>query len=130
MNLLSEYNIEIFFLAHDLAGQSVALDRIVVFFADYLAYVLVVVPAVSFIAWKNNRAAKMNALLGALIAILISRGLLVELIQFFYTHPRPFFALSGVHPLLVETSSSFPSGHATVFFALSVFMYRYSKGLG
>ena len=45
--------------------------------------------------------------------------------------PRPFVALSNIHPLIVETPyDSFPSGHATVFFAIATAVYLYDKRWG
>jgi membrane-associated phospholipid phosphatase len=44
--------------------------------------------------------------------------------------PRPFDALSVVHPLFPESGFGFPSGHATFFSALAASMYLYHKKLG
>jgi len=63
-------------------------------------------------------------------AALFSRLIIVEIIRWFYFRPRPFIALQ-VHQLLEHSaSSSFPSGHAAFFFALSAVIYFYNKKAG
>lgn len=123
-------NTTIFFLLNNLAGQSAWVDRGVVFLADYLAYILVAVSLIGLVMWQKTAEEKIRAFVGAVVALIVSRGVIVELVRLIYPHPRPLVALSGVHQLLTETSSSFPSGHATFFFALSAFIYCHNKTWG
>lgn len=46
--------------------------------------------------------------------------------------PRPYIALSGIIPLFTEPPGydSFPSGHATLFFALATVIYMRHKKVG
>jgi undecaprenyl-diphosphatase len=62
-------------------------------------------------------------------AVILSRGIITEVIRFFYNRPRPFLALSFV-PLLNENSGSFPSGHASFFFALAPLAFLINKKAG
>ena len=127
---MSELNVKFFFILNNWAGQSTVLDRIIVFFADRLAYVYVIIALGILFFWKTSLAKKIQASIGAFITLFLARGVFVELIRFFYVHPRPMEALTGVHELLTETSSSFPSGHATFFFALSTYIYGYDRKMG
>ncbi len=127
---MTELNTTLFFVLNNFAGQSSVFDWVTVFFADYLAYIFVAVSIVSLVLWQAARAQKLRALFDAVIAVALSRGVFVESIRWFYPHPRPFASLSGVHQLLTETSSSFPSGHAAFFFALSAVSYHYNRKLG
>jgi undecaprenyl-diphosphatase len=59
------------------------------------------------------------------MALILSRGIIVEAIRFFYIHPRP-----NVEALITETTSSFPSGHAAFFFALAMVLWYANKKWG
>lgn len=125
-----ELDIQLFYLLNNLAGQSPFLDGIIVFCASYLAYLLIVVflALVFFSAYSNRE--KWELLIVAGIASIIARFGITELIRFFYHRPRPFLVLPDVHALFTDSAWSFPSGHATFFFALSTAVYLYNKKWG
>lgn len=127
---MTELNTAIFLMFNGLVGQSVIFDWTIVFLADYLAYLLVIASVISLLLWKTDWVTKKSALLAAVLSTVISRGIFVELIRIVYPHPRPSVTLSSVLQLLTETSSSFPSGHAAFFFALSSVTYHYNRKLG
>ncbi len=127
---MENLNVVIFFLFNQFADQSVFVNRLIVFLAVYLAYILVAAFIIGLVFWNALRAEKIKAAAAALISGVVGRGIFVEAIRFFYHHPRPFVTLSGVHQLFSETSFSFPSGHATFFFALSAVVYHYNKKVG
>ena len=67
----------------------------------------------------------------ALISAIISRFVLCSGIRMLWFRPRPF-VLNNVN-LLVNydgKEASFPSGHASFYFALSTVVYLYNKKLG
>lgn len=123
-------NADIFLFFYGFAKQSPFIDGVIVFFADYLAYILVAIIIAVIVFGKNTRAEKIRQGIQLIVAGILSRGIMVEIIRFFYQHPRPFFEFPQIHPLLVESSYSFPSGHAAFFFALSAVMYRQNKTFG
>ena len=109
-------------------GRWPLVDFIAVFFAQYAGSALLVFLGVLFL-WK--RVPRVVAL-QALIASFISRVILTEAIRFFSHRARPFDALS-FSPLvqkLSEVSSSFPSGHAAFYFAISTVIFLRAKKLG
>lgn len=112
---------------NELAGQNVWLDRLAVFFSDYIGYVLLVVLVLVFI-FKSVKLSRFMILV-ALISAVVSRGIITTIIRFFYHHPRPFEVLT-VKQLIPESGYSFPSGHAAFYFALSTGIYLYSRKLG
>ncbi len=62
---------------------------------------------------------------------IISRFIFVNIIRYFYYHPRPFLVLSDTVQLTDhEMVSSFPSGHASFYFALATGVYLYNKKAG
>ena len=109
-------------------GRWQLLDSIVVFFAQYAGYALLVFLGVLFL-WKR---AYRVVVLQALVAGFISRGIITETIRFFLHRARPFIELS-FSPLvqkLTEVNSSFPSGHAALYFAIATVVFLRSKKLG
>lgn len=124
------FDTQLFYLLNNLAGQSPFFDGVIVFFASYLAYILgVFFVALVFFSQYSKRE-KWELLLVTGISAVIARFGVTEIIRYFYHHPRPFDALSGVHQLLAESSWSFPSGHATFFFAMATAIYLYNKKWG
>ncbi len=125
-----ELNNSVFYFFNQLAGQSPLGDWTIIFFAKYLAYLLII----AFLVWltfrKTSLREKILIAISALTATILARVFLVETIRFFYQHPRPFATLSGVTALFPETGYSFPSGHASFFFALSAVIYCHNKKLG
>ena len=122
-------NTSIFFAFNSIAGQSASVDKVIVFFADYLAYILVAV-FITILFFQKTRSEKIRLFLSAIVASIVGRGIVVEVIRFFYHHPRPFVVLENVRQLFAESSYSFPSGHATFFFALSTVLYCRNKYFG
>ena len=112
---------------NDLAGQYVWLDRTGVFLSVYLGYILVAV--LLFILIFRWSAKNSLMFWSAAISALAARLGVTSLIRFFYHHPRPFDVMP-VHQLIGESGSSFPSGHASFFFALSAAVYVFNKKLG
>ncbi len=100
-------------------------DQLIVFFAEYLPYLLVL----AFLWWALARRARFFAIATGLGAGALARAG-VEIIRLFVHRPRPFVADPSIHALFVETSASFPSGHAAFFFALSTVIYAHDKRAG
>ena len=63
-------------------------------------------------------------------AAILSRVFITETIRLLWDRARPFAEL-GFRPLVEHSASaSFPSGHATFFFALSGVVFAYNKKMG
>lgn len=123
------FDTQLFFLLNGLAGQSPALDGVIIFFAQYLAYLLVVLFLALLFFSQYRKGEKLWILLVAGASSIIAGFVLTPLIRFFYHHPRPFVVLQ-VHQLLTDSSWSFPSRHAAFFFALATALYLYNKKWG
>ncbi len=101
------------------------LDKLAIFFAVYIGFLLLV-----FLGYLwFSRPASRRMVMVALIAAGIARLGITNIIRFFYPHPRPFDVMQ-VRQLIPENGSSFPSGHASFFFALSAAIYLYDRKLG
>ena len=120
---------QIFFFLNDFAGQSPFLDSVIVFFASYLAYILVAAFVAFLFFSAYTKREKWEILAVTVISAGIARGFITEVIRYFYHRPRPFTEL-GIHPLFTDSAWSFPSGHATFFFAMATAIYLYNRKWG
>lgn len=111
---------------NELAFRNHWLDSLGIFFAEYFPYVIVLC-LVFFLVWNFKKYWGMVAL--ALFSGVLSRGI-TEIIRFFWYKPRPF--VENHINLLVGhiDSSSFPSGHASFFFGISIVVFLYNKKIG
>lgn len=110
------------------AGISSHLDKVAIFFAEYLQY-FVVFCLLLFLV-KNFRR-NLRMVIFASAAAIFSRFIITEIIRYFFPRIRPFVE-NSVNLLIGHsaTESSFPSGHAAFFFALSMVVYFYNKKAG
>ncbi len=110
-----------------LAGKSVCLDSLAIFFAEYLQYFLM---AVLFFFLIKNFKKYLPMVIVGLSASMLARFGIAEMIRFFWHRARPFVENSVNLLLNHDNSYSFPSGHAAFFFALSAVIYHYNKKTG
>ena len=122
---------QFFQLINSLAGHYKWLDCIGIFLASYSQYFLGAGVIVWMLAkdrlnfWKNF---KITAYFFAVAVV--SRFVLGEIIKRLVARPRAF-ELPQVMQLFDEKlGTSFPSGHATFFFAFSTAVYLYNKKAG
>ena len=116
---------QLFSLTH----KSAILDGAIFFFAKYLPYFLVLGFIVLLLAERGRRR-RAFLFLEALLAVLLSRGIVTEGIRFFHHAPRPFEVWQAT-PLVPETlGNSFPSGHAAILFALAMALFFSNKKWG
>ncbi|MEZ4211253.1 MAG: phosphatase PAP2 family protein [Candidatus Paceibacterota bacterium] len=107
-------------------NQNIYFDYLVYFFAQIFPFLVF-----GFFVWYF--LFKQQNLVGFLRVFLItifSWGL-SEILKFAFSFPRPFVLLPEVNALFsFGSQDSFPSGHATVFFALGTAIYFENKKLG
>lgn len=115
---------QLFYNINILVGQYDWLDVLAIFLAQYLPYFLAV--CLAFFAVKDFKK-YWPMLAEAAVAALAGRFIFVELIRLLHDRFRPFLG-SGVNNLLTYPSpDAFPSGHATVFFAISLIVAFYNR---
>lgn len=119
----------IFFFFNNFVGQSKMGDFLIIFFAEYLAYILLGIMVLYILFHNYPFREKIMTGVSALLAGWIARYGVTEHIRMFWNRPRPFIS-HNVHQLLSENSYSFPSGHSTFFFAFSTIIYFHHKKLG
>jgi undecaprenyl-diphosphatase len=121
-------NQSLFQFIYGFSHRNFLLDDLGVFCAQYLPYLLVLGFLV-LVFYEEGWRRKWYLFSEAAIAVILARGLLTEIIRFFYNSPRPFDIL-GFMPLIGESGSSFPSGHAAWFFALAMVIFFRNRKWG
>jgi len=124
-------NTDIFYYLNSFALQNETRDVFILFFAEYLAWVLVVGMFLLLVTHRHNRREGIKNILVIFSAALAAWSI-AHLIKAGYPSPRPFLELADVNLVFEHESplASFPSGHATFFMALAVALFFYHKKLG
>ena len=121
-------NIQLFKLINSWATKNYWLDQLMIFSAEWLGYVLIALLVGAFLM---NRGKYWDMVVVSLGSAIVARFVFVEIIRFFYNNPRPFLVLQNVHQLISkDMEPSFPSGHASFYFALATGVYFYNKKAG
>ena len=118
----------LFNLINGLAFKWYWLDFVGFFIVKYLEYILAVV---LFLFLVINFKKYWRMILEAIIVATFTRFVLVEIIRWLWFRPRP--SITNNVNLLVNYNvkeASFPSGHASFYFALSTIIYFYNKKIG
>jgi len=116
----------LFTFLNGFAGVSRLGDSLILFLGDKSPFLVALIFLV--FVWKFT-SDKKGAILNAAVSTILARGVFTELIRYFYHRPRPF-SVMNVTQLIYEKNWSFPSGHATFFFALATAVYFYNKKWG
>lgn len=118
-------NLYLFQTLNQLAFKYPWLDFLGVFFAGYFQYI--VVPALFIFLLFNFKYWKIIFL--ALFSGAFAR-MAIEIIYFIYPTTRPFALIRANQLISHSPYDSFPSGHATFFFALATIIFLYNKKIG
>lgn len=122
-------NQDTFRLIFSVSHRNVFFDSLIVFLATWLPYALFVALIWIFFTRIKELRHRLLFFTEISLAVLVSRGFLTETIRFFWPNPRPFLTL-GLEPLFKEMSSSFPSSHAAVFFAIAMTLFYWNRRWG
>jgi undecaprenyl-diphosphatase len=131
-------NNEVFLFFYNFAHQSAFLDGLLIFFAQFFPY-LVILGAAIFLLFHHeifSAEKPFEALAQKWKEIVlvffsgISAWVLANLIKIIVQIPRPVWQFPGISPLLEKTGFSFPSGHATFYMALAFAIFFSHKKAG
>jgi undecaprenyl-diphosphatase len=112
---------------NSLAGKYPVLDAMAIFFAKYFDYFLIFIV---FLFLLKNFKKYWRPVVKTVSAGVLARLGFTEIIRFFYKRPRPFVENKVNLLFNYSSSSSFPSGHAAFYFAVSIIIYSYNKKAG
>ena len=120
-------NHKLFYLLNGLAGHSPFVDSLIVFIASDLPWIIIAVTISYFLFFQKS--------IKKFLVLCFMVGLPIVLTQFLkwiiFKHPRPFVGLPDVVKLIdISSFDSFPSGHATVFAAITTAVFIYDRTLG
>jgi undecaprenyl-diphosphatase len=114
-------NISLFKVINSFAGRSVFFDKLMVFCANHLIYI---VPLFLLFIWFKKSEKDSGKKKGLFIFVSVMVSLFFGwIITKFYYHPRPFAIGLGKDLIVHTPDSSFPSDHATVMFATSFALF-------
>ncbi|MDD2753363.1 MAG: phosphatase PAP2 family protein [Candidatus Portnoybacteria bacterium] len=115
-----------------LAGRWAWLDYFGIFTASYLQY-FVAAALLAFLALGNTKQEKIKNRVMVVLAFasaLVARFGFASPIYEFFMRLRPFAAHAATQLIAYDAArSSFPSGHASFFFALAAAIYLFEKGV-
>ena len=118
----------LFNVIYGAAHRYAVLESFATFSAKYLIYVLVVL-FILFILFKYGSRKRLYLLSLGSLAVIFSRGIVTEIIRFFYYRPRPFVELNL--PIIdPSTVSSLPSGHMAFLVPLALLVWHEDRGWG
>ena len=131
-------NLQLFALLYNLTHRSQLFDWIVFVIAEYGDSIMIAITAVALIVffihdkdWKRRKWVDWLEEVITMGFATIIPWYVTYILKIVFHIPRPFVTFAQVQPLVIETPfTSYPSGHATVFFALATAMYMYHKKLG
>lgn len=129
-------NNKIFYFFYNFAHQSVFSDKLIIFFADSLPY-LVVIFIFLFFYYRiliANKFLKSFLKNGKELFFVFFAGslawLIAQILKVSIQAPRPFLALSDVRALFPEIGYAFPSQHTVFFTAIAMMMVFFHKKIG
>lgn len=118
-------NNTIFYFFYNLAKQSIISSKIIIFFAVYFPYIVILL-ALGFLfffrkSWREFTIVFFSGALAVIFDLIL---------KYLIRIPRPFMMFENIHTLFSETGFAFPSGHATFFSALAFSIFFLSKKAG
>lgn len=131
-------NNQVFFFFYNFAHQSVLMDQLIVFFALYFPYVVLMLAGLFLLFHHEVFQAEnpFQVFLQKKKEILLAfftgyfAWIIAKILKFFIHTSRPFDVFSNVQSLFSETGFAFPSGHAAFYFALAFILFFTHKKAG
>lgn len=129
--VLVNLDYQAFHFLNGFAGQSNFFDGLFVVLAEYVIFLMIASLALYALINKKSRGKRLAVVMQALIAGFIGRVVIVSIIRALFFRPRPFVA-DTVNQLVAHDpkDASFPSGHASVMFAIAFVVLMFDAEWG
>ena len=128
MKFIFEWDYKIFEALNGLAGKNTVFDYITIFFAHYYVFVFPLL-ALIYYFFHQEKFNLVHISISQIIVIIISRGIVTELIRYFYKRPRPFLVHNVTQLIYKYPEASFPSGHTLGIVAAGVALWIFDQKL-
>lgn len=113
----------IFRTLNDLALQTSFSDKVYIFSAEYLPFIVGALAIILFFVWRKSWTHKLQLLFISALTVAVSYAIVYYIFHEWWPRLRPFDGLLNVHQLIGEYGLSFPSQHAMLFFLLATIIY-------
>lgn len=131
-------NDTIFFFLYNLTHKSEIFDKIIIFFAVYFLYILIISAMISLLFHHKILSSKssLREFINKwqdFILLFTSGGLawsFAKILKILIHTERPFDLFPQVNPLFIETGYAFPSGHTAVASAIAFALFFTHKKVG
>ncbi|ENQ3077048.1 undecaprenyl-diphosphatase [Bacillus cereus] len=121
--VLQSIDYEIFQWINSYVYKYSFLDKMMIFFAEYAQYILIVALFILWITNKENRVTVFQALFACSLSFTMNR-----VIELFFYRDRPFVSHHIKQLVDHAANSSFPSDHATSALVITVTIWLCSRG--
>ncbi len=121
------FDLIVFQVINGLSRKNSVLDELIVLLVGYLGYILLALAIFLLLAKVKNWRRQLHVFSIFLLSVILSRGLITEIIRFFYSRPRPFVVLNFPPLINHDLTGSFPSGHMTFYFVLALAVFLINR---
>ena len=126
---MSQLNQKLFETIHNWSGISPSFDRIILFCAAHLWWVLIVAVVLFYALLKRSARGL------AELSVILFSGAASYVVAFIVKHivasPRPVEVIKDLPTLIQEAAgTAFPSGHTALVFGLAIALLLYDRFLG
>ncbi len=119
------FDLYLFNIIYSTAHRYAFLESFALFSAKYLIYILLAL-FIFFVLFKHSSHKRLYLISLSSLAVILSRGIITELIRFFYYRPRPFIELNL--PIIASSAmSSVPSGHMAFLVPLTLLIWHENR---
>ena len=124
---------QIFFWLYNLANKNQFLDWLLIFLAKYLIFnwVVILLGALLLILFlERNWRRRFYFSSLTIISVILSRGIMTEIIRYLHYRPRPFETLDIESLINHAATASFPSGHMAFIIPIALVFFLMRRRLG
>jgi len=136
-NIIQQFNSQLFFNLHQLVGYSETTDLLIYFFAQIADMYVIAAAMLSILLYQHKRSIKSNErhfLIKELFLMtfaVMCAWFVAHFLKLTIGGLRPFEFYASLEPLfLYAGGDTFPSGHATLFSALSLMLTAFHRNAG
>lgn len=125
---MEQINNNLFWILNQFTGKSSVFDAVIAFGADILPYVILIILLILIFREKNLKR-RVLLMIQTVLTVVLSWGIMAQAFHALLPFSRPFVHFN-LEPLVYAVGPTFPSGHATFFFALAATIFTFNRKWG